>query len=101
MKRMTKRGQTLIMTAIILPVFVGLVCGFAVDVGSVYFTHIRMQTGADAAVLAGAYCLPDPTLCSAVATTTNYAAINGIAAGEIISGPTIGTALLMGILMCR
>src|SRR5579875_5683 len=92
MKPMRKKGQTLIMTAIILPIFIGLVCGFAVDVGTIYFTHTRMQTAADAAVLAGAHCLPDPTRCSAVATTTDYAARNGIAGGEIVSGPTVGTA---------
>ena len=40
----------------------------AVDIGNLYFNHRKLRTGDDAAVLAGALCLPDETKSKAVDT---------------------------------
>jgi len=85
------RGQTMVLTVIALPVFIGAL-GFAVDVGNLYFNRTKLQTADDAAVLAGAHCLPDEKTCAAVSTASSFATNNGVNAGEIVSGPTVGTA---------
>jgi hypothetical protein len=49
----SQSGQTLILTAAMLPLLIG-VTGLAVDVGMLYHHKRRMQTAADAAAMAGA-----------------------------------------------
>jgi hypothetical protein len=53
-----KRGQVLVMLAILIPVLLGVVAA-GVDITVFYWTWSRMQSAADSAVLAGAASLPD------------------------------------------
>ncbi len=93
-----RSGQTLALMVIALPAFIGAM-GLAMDVGNLYWNHRKLQVADDASVLAGAFCLPDPSLCSPVATASGYAtgsaalglAGNSIAPSEIVAGPTVGT----------
>jgi Flp pilus assembly protein TadG len=59
-------GQVLVLSAIAMVVLLGMV-GFAIDVGHAYLVQRQLQSGVDAAALAGAQELPDPTLASQVA----------------------------------
>ena len=80
LKRRT-RGQILVMLTILIPVLLGVVA-MGVDITVFYWTWSRMQSAADAAVLAGAASLPDsPSLATAAAIA--YAEANGMAASEI------------------
>ncbi len=81
--RSNSRGQTMVMLALALPALLGCV-SLAVDIANLYFNWNRMQTAADAAVLAGAAYLPGyPD--TAVSTANSYAQTNGIKSSEIVS----------------
>jgi hypothetical protein len=51
-------GVVLVMSALLLPVFMGMV-GFGVDFGWLYWNGLKIQHGADAAALAGVIYEPD------------------------------------------
>jgi Flp pilus assembly protein TadG len=71
-----------------------------VDITVFYWTWSRMQSAADAAVLAGAASLPDsPTL--ATAATIAYAEANGMAASEIATPVVSADALSISITLTR
>ncbi len=53
-------GQVLVMTVILLVVLLGF-AGFAIDVGHAYLVQRQLQSGVDAAALAGAQDLPSAT----------------------------------------
>jgi Flp pilus assembly protein TadG len=90
--RQGNSGLTLGLIVIALPALVGAM-GLAMDVGNVYLQQHRLQTADDAAVLAGAFCLPSNSGCVPTTTASNYAANNGInTRSEIVTGPTVGTA---------
>ena len=60
-------GQTIVMFAIVVPVLLGML-GLAFDVGNIYYVQRgRLQNTADAAVLAGAYGLPDEKMAESIA----------------------------------
>src|SRR5260370_41598210 len=85
MKR-AKRGQMLVILTILIPVLLGVVA-MAVDISTFDWTWARMQSAADAAVLAGASNLPTSPS-RAKATATAYAITNGMVAGEV-TAPTV------------
>ena len=92
-------GQTLALMVIALPAFVGAM-GLATDVGNFYYNYYRLQTAADAAVLAGAQCLPGQNNCVAATTANTYATANGVKGSDTITGPTLGggnTTITIGI----
>ena len=64
-------GQVFVFTVLCMVVLIGLV-GFAVDVGHAYLVQRQLQSGVDAAALAGAQELPDPN--AVITTATNYSA---------------------------
>src|SRR5690242_3367875 len=78
-----KRGQV---AAVLLLVMIPLlaIIGFGADLGLLYFQWGYCQKAADAAVLAGAYYLPNKTS-SALSTATTFANNNGLKNSEIIS----------------
>ena len=82
----SSRGQIAVLYAGIL---VGLLGAMALctDVGVIYLNWHRMQKAVDAAVLAGGAGLPD-NIPGATAATNFYLARNGIAAPDVITGPT-------------
>ncbi|MGL6016503.1 MAG: pilus assembly protein TadG-related protein, partial [Selenomonadaceae bacterium] len=60
-------GQTIVMFAIVVPVLLGML-GLAFDIGNIYYVQRgRLQNTADAAVLAGAYGLPDEKMAESIA----------------------------------
>jgi Flp pilus assembly protein TadG len=81
-----KRGQVLVILTILIPVMLGVVA-MAVDISTFDWTWSRMQSAADAAVLAGASNLPTSPS-RAMATATSYATTNGMVAAEITT-PTV------------
>jgi type II secretory pathway pseudopilin PulG len=99
-----KRGLTMTLMVIALPAFIGAM-GLAMDVGNLYFNHRKMQTAVDAAVLAGAQCLPGVSsgdnvcngtcgtgatgTCTPSQTASHYATTNGILNTDTITGPTV------------
>src|SRR3990172_2778685 len=84
LKKLSSRaGQTLVLMAIALPSLLGAMA-LAIDVWNLYVNWTHLQTGADAAVLAGANYLPTyPD--QAISTAETYAQNNKILAGEIVS----------------
>jgi Flp pilus assembly protein TadG len=60
-------GQVLVFTLVFMVVLVGMV-GFAVDVGHAYLVQRQLQSGVDAAALAGAQELPDQAAVTNAAT---------------------------------
>jgi Flp pilus assembly protein TadG len=76
----------LVILTILIPVMLGVVA-MAVDISSFDWTWSRMQSAADAAVLAGASNLPTSPS-RAIATATAYAQTDGMLAGEV-STPTV------------
>jgi hypothetical protein len=77
------RGQVLIVFSLALPVLIASLA-LGADVAALYFNWVQLQKAADAAALAGANYLPgDPAQAQTVAKSN--AAVNGIAAGEIVS----------------
>ncbi|HEY7707517.1 MAG TPA: pilus assembly protein TadG-related protein [Gaiellaceae bacterium] len=61
-----ERGQALVMVVLFLFVLLGM-AAMVIDVGYAYYAHRSLQAQADAAALAGAQELPDPTRAQAVA----------------------------------
>ncbi len=93
------RGQMLIMLAILIPVLLGVVA-MGVDISVFYWTWSRMQSAADAAVLAGATSLPDsPSLATAAAIS--YAKTDGMAASEISAPVVAADKLSISIALTR
>ncbi len=100
-----KRGQTLALLVFALPAFIGAI-GLATDVGNFYYNFYKLQTAVDAAVLAGAQCLPayaagansckgtcgtgSTGTCTPTQTTSYFATTNGVTAADTVTGPTIG-----------
>ncbi len=80
-RRSQRAGQMMILLALLLPVLIG-VMALAVDVGIFYYHWSLLQSGADAAALAGAAYLPDNSS-RAVSTARSYAQTSGVGAGEI------------------
>jgi Flp pilus assembly protein TadG len=68
-----ERGQVLAVVAVVLVALLG-VAAFAIDVGYAYYAKRQLQSATDAAALAGAQDLP--TIATAIATATDYAAYN-------------------------
>ena len=62
----SESGQVLVLTAILVVVIFGFTA-FVVDVGRAYLVQRDLQAGVDAAALAGAQELPDPSLAAQVA----------------------------------
>ncbi len=95
-----KKGQTLALLVIALPAFIGAI-GLAADVGNFYYNYYKLQTAVDAAVLAGAKCLPSgqgcngtcgtgsASSCTPAQTATYFATTNGVQASDTVTGPTI------------
>ena len=76
-------GQLAVILTLALPTLVGAIV-LGADVSIFYFNRVQLQKGADAAVLAGAACLPtNPSL--AVNTARSYANLNGVKTAEIVS----------------
>jgi Flp pilus assembly protein TadG len=67
-------GQAIVLVVISLVVLLGM-AAFVIDIGYVYYTHRSLQASADAAALAGAQELPDPTRAAQVAA--EYTAVDG------------------------
>ncbi len=67
-------GQAIVLVVISLVVLLGM-AALVIDIGYVYYTHRSLQASADAAALAGAQELPDPT--QAVAVARQYTAESG------------------------
>jgi hypothetical protein len=64
-----ERGQTVVFVLLLLVAVIGVV-GIVIDIGYAYRTQRALQSAADAAALAGAQQLPDPT--SATQTAQQY-----------------------------
>ena len=87
-----RRGATIVLVAVLI-VVVGGMAAFAVDLARIYSGVNEMQTGADAAALAGAVRLKKNPGLSAVANTQTFAAANtafgtaiALAAGDVEGG---------------
>jgi Flp pilus assembly protein TadG len=63
-----ERGQVFAFTLVCMVVLIAIV-GFAVDVGHAYLVQRQLQSSVDAAALAGAQELPDPTMAEQAART--------------------------------
>ncbi len=88
-----ERGQIAILFALLFMVILGL-AAIVLDFGNLYLTRRRAQNAADAAALAGARELPDPTcfvdpLCPARSAALQYTALNGFTGGS--DGVTVTT----------
>jgi len=82
-KRKASKGQAIFIVILALPVLVGVLT-MVMDVGNLYYNQVSMQVAVDSGVLAGALYLPSyPS--QAVSVAENYAELNGIKAGEIVS----------------
>jgi uncharacterized membrane protein len=77
------RGQTAVVMMMVMIPLLGLI-GLGSDIGLLYFHWGILQKAADAAVLAGAFYLPNHTS-TAQTTATTYATQNGLKTGEIVS----------------
>jgi Flp pilus assembly protein TadG len=89
MRRVFKisRGQAGVIMTLAMVTLLG-VTALGADVAVLYFNWVQLQKGADAAALAGAnYLTGDSSTDSnrVVAATNNYAQLNGIQQGEIVS----------------
>ncbi len=99
MRKHRKRGQVLVMLTILIPVLLGVVA-MGVDITVFYWTWSRMQSAADASVLAGAASLPDsPSL--AIAAATAYAKANGMIASEITTPVVAANNLSISVTLTR
>jgi Flp pilus assembly protein TadG len=93
------RGQMLVMLTILIPVLLGVVA-MGVDISVFYWTWSRMQSAADASVLAGSTSLPNsPTLASAA--TIAYAKTNGMIASEIATPVVAADKLSISVTLTR
>lgn len=88
MNRHSSKGQMAVILGLIIPVLVGVI-SLGTDVAVLYYNYVQMQKAADAGVLAGASVLADQGSDKAIATAQQYAELNGIKAGEILS-TTVG-----------
>jgi hypothetical protein len=77
------RGQMMVVFAVALPILVGALA-LCADIGVFYYNWVLLQKAADAAALAGASYLPSQTA-KAVAAANNYANLNTVLNGEIVS----------------
>lgn len=78
-----KRGQIIVVLALVLPVLVGALA-LGSDVAVLYYNWHLLQSAADNAAVAGASYLPDYSAL-AISTATGYAERNGLASAEITS----------------
>ena len=93
------RAQLLVTLAVALPVVIGAIA-LSSDVAVFYFNWEQLQTGADAAALAGASYLPSNPA-QAVSVANTYATLNGIAVGEILSTTVSGDKTSLNIQLQR
>lgn len=93
------RGQILVILAILIPIMLGVVA-LAVDISTFDWTWARMQSAADAAVLAGASNLPTSPS-RAIATATAYAQTDGMLASEVSTPTVAADNLSMSITLSR
>ncbi|MGZ8694930.1 MAG: pilus assembly protein TadG-related protein, partial [Gaiellaceae bacterium] len=61
-----QHGQALVLIVLTLTVLLGA-AAFVIDVGYTYYAHRALQADADAAALAGAQALPDPSQAAMIA----------------------------------
>ncbi|MDO8432394.1 MAG: pilus assembly protein TadG-related protein [Candidatus Binatus sp.] len=94
-----EHGQTILMFAILLPILLG-VLAFGVDLSVFYFTWSRMQSAADAAVLAAASALPADAA-KAKTVATSYAVTNGALVSEIATPVVAADGLWVSITLTR
>jgi len=94
-----KRGQMLVILTILIPVLLGVVA-MAVDISTFDWTWSRMQSAADAAVLAGASNLPTSPS-RAIATATAYAITDGMVAAEVSTPVVAADNLSISITLTR
>lgn len=78
-----ERGQTLIVAALVMAVVMGFTA-LAIDVGLLLEERRDNQNDADAAALAGVQYLPQSPS-TAISVATQWAAKNGVAAGDIVT----------------
>jgi len=98
-RKYRKRGQILVMLTILIPVLLGVVA-MGVDITVFYWTWSRMQSAADASVLAGSASLPgSPSL--AISAATAYAKANGMVASEITTPVVAANDLSISITLTR
>jgi Flp pilus assembly protein TadG len=83
-----EQGQAIVFVALMLVILIAVV-GIVVDVGMAFRTQRQLQAAADAAALAGAQKLPDPTLASQTALTYG----TGSGGNNKISGVTVAEAV--------
>ncbi len=69
-----ERGQVIVLIVLLLVVLLGM-AALVIDVGYAYYAHRSLQASADAAALAGAQELPNPS--NAEATARQYSAADG------------------------
>jgi Flp pilus assembly protein TadG len=89
----------LVILTILIPVLLGVVA-MAVDISTFDWTWSRMQSAADAAVLAGASNLPTSPS-RAIATATTYAVTDGMVAAEVSTPVVAADNLSISITLTR
>ncbi len=89
----------LVILTILIPVLLGVVA-MAVDISTFDWTWSRMQSAADAAVLAGASNLPTSPS-RAIATATAYAITDGMVAAEVSTPVVAADNLSISITLTR
>ena len=89
----------LVILTILIPVLLGVVA-MAVDISTFDWTWSRMQSAADAAVLAGASSLPTSPS-RAIATATAYAITDGMVAAEVSTPVVAADNLSISITLTR
>lgn len=99
MPKRANRGQILVMLSIMIPVMLGVVA-MAVDISTFDWNWARMQSAADAAVLAGASNLPTSPS-RAIATATAYAQTDGMLASEVTTPTVAADGLSISITLAR
>jgi Flp pilus assembly protein TadG len=70
------RGQMIVMMAVSLVVLLGA-AGLVIDLSRLYYGYQELLTAAQNAALAGGTVLSNDTAAQAIATATQYSAING------------------------
>jgi len=88
-----------VMLAIFLPILLGL-AALGIDVAVFYFTMTKMQSAADASVLAGASSLPGAPA-QARTVTIAYATTNGMIASEIATPVVAADNLSISVTLTR
>ena len=93
-------GQAIVFVALMLVILIAVV-GIVVDVGMAFRTQRQLQAAADAAALAGAQKLPDPTLAAQTAQTfgTGPSGTNQIS--NVTVAESVATACVTTIPGCR